>query len=246
MVDLEAFTLGSADDICRFERCLDEYVNAKTKGAAVTHFSLVEAFAELQGDPDSGRIFAALTDIRISLALLLCDSIALGREMNKTMPQVLAKSGQLTESQTFEIRMDIHAHANSFILRFRSLWDKFMGLLVLRFAPQEYERFASSKSKKAAFRKIMSQHPIMPDGFVLTVEGLIQKFDDTHRTAEAHGTGSLRKSSFSWEAHTESPPMALLGYWNLVNEIAHIVGGVFDPQARQRPVSTRMEQGDAL
>jgi hypothetical protein len=245
MVALEAFRLDSADDIRRFERCLDQYVDAKTNGAAVAHFSLAEAFAGLQGDPDGARIFAALTDIRISLALLLCDSIALGRETNKTMPQALADAGNLTESQAFEIRMEIHAHANSFVLRLRSLWDKFMGLLVLRFASQEYERFAASKSKKAAFRKIMAQHSIMPDGFVSTVEALIQKFDDTHRTAEAHGTGTLRKSSFSWEAHTESPPMALLGYWNFVNEIAHIVGAVFDPKTRQRLISARMEQRHA-
>lgn len=245
MVALDSFPLNSADDIQRFECCLDEYVDAKTNGFAVAHFSLVEAFAVLQGDPDGARIFAALTDIRISLALLMCDSFSLGREMNKTMPQVLAKAGQLPESQAFAIRMEIHAHANSFILRFRSLWDKFMGLLLLRFAPQDYQRFASSKSKKAAFRKIMAQHQIMPDGFVSTAEGLIQKFDDTHRTAEAHGTGTLRKSSLSWNDHTESPSVALLGYWNFLNDIAHIVGGVFDPQARQRIISARAEQQGA-
>jgi hypothetical protein len=224
MVALEAFPLDTAEDIRRFERCLDDYMSLKTNGGGVAHFSLAEAFGELQGDPDGPRIFAALIDVRISLALLFCDSIALGREANKTMPQALERVGKLTESQAFEIRMEMHRYANSFILRFRSLWDKFMGLLVLRFAPQDYERFASSKSKKAAFRKIMAHHSILPDGFVSTAEGLIQKFDDSHRTPEAHGTGTLRKKSFAWNSHTESPPMALLGYWNFMNEVAHVLG----------------------
>lgn len=120
-----------------------------------------------------------------------------------------------------------------------------MGVMVLRFASQDYERFASSKSKKAAFRKIMAQHPSIPGGFVFKAESLIQKFDDTHRTPEAHGTGTLRKSSFSWSVHSESPPIALLGYWNFVNEVAHVLGGVFDPQARQRLISGCMEQPNA-
>lgn len=234
MVAIEAFPLNSAGDIGRFERCLDDYVSVKTSGAGVAHFSLENAFVDLLSDPDGARIFAALTDIRISLALLFCDVHALGREVNKTMPDALEKLGPLAESQAFEIRMEMHRHANSFILRFRSLWDKFMGLLVLRFAPQEYERFASSKSKKAAFRKIMEQLAILPDDFVSTAEGFIQKFDDTHRTPEAHGTGTLRKSSFSWQTHADSPPMALLGYWNFLNAVAHVVGGIFDPYARKR------------
>ena len=242
MVSLETFPLDTADDIRRFERCLDNYVKVQTNGANVAHFSLAEAFDDLQGQPHGGRMFAALTDLRISLALLYCDSIALGREANRTMPDALEKAGQLSESQAFEIRMEIHCHANSFILRFRSLWDKFMGLLVLRFAAQDYDRFANSKSKKAAFRKIMAQHGILPEGFVSTAEGLVQKFDDTHRTPEAHGTGTLRKSSFAWTAHADSPPMALLGYWNFLNELMHVIGGVFDPSARERIISGRSEE----
>jgi hypothetical protein len=245
MVALQAFPLDTVDGIRRFERCLDEYVGAQTNGAGVAHFSLATAFGELQEDPLGGKLFAALTDVRISLALLCCDTIALGRNANRTMPQALPNAGELTESQAFEIRMEIHRHANSFILRFRSLWDKFMGLLVLRFAPQDYERFASSKSKKAAFRKIMAQHSILPDGFMGTAEGLIRKFDDSHRTPEAHGTGTLRKSSFSWGSHEESPPMALLGYWNFLNEVAHVIGGVFDSHARQRIVAAREESPHA-
>ena len=241
MVTLQAFPLDTVDDIQRFEHCLDEYVHAQTNGAAIVHFSLTTAFEELQEDPLGAKLFAALTDVRISLALLNCDSVALGRSLNRTMPQAMPSVGELMQSQAFELRMDIHRHANSFILRIRSLWDKFMGLLVLRFAPQDYERFASSKSKKAAFRKIMAQHSILSDGFAVTAEELIQKFDDSHRTPEAHGTGTLRKSSFTWGSHEESPPIALLGYWNFLNEIAHVIGGIFDSHVRQRVIVARDE-----
>lgn len=228
MKALETFPLESVEDIRRFERCLDSYAKTKTRGFAVAHFSLAEAFISLQGDPEGGRMFAALVDIRLSLVLLACDAVALGGWANKVMPR------EPTDDQSFEVRMGMHAHGNSFILRFRSLWDKFMGLLILRFAPQEYDRFSSAKSKKAVFRKVMCHHAALPDGFVALAESIVQRFDDTHRTSEAHGTGSLRKTSFAWSNHNDSPPSLLLGYWNFANDVAHNIGGEFDPKARER------------
>ena len=69
----------------------------------------------------------------------------------------------------------------------------------------------------------------MPAEFVSTAEQIIQSFDDRLRTPEIHGTGTLRKMSFTWSELEGSPPMALLGYWNFLNEVLHTLGKVFDP-----------------
>jgi hypothetical protein len=188
---------------------------------------------------NGGHLFSALADLRISFALLECDHVALGRVMNKVF--ALEKSGleQLTEQQAFDIRMEIHAHGNSFTLRCRSLWDKLMGILVQHFCPQEYDRFISSKSKKAAFRKIMAKVPALPDGFIESVERFMQGFDDRIRTGEAHGTGSLRKSSFTWGRYEEGVALGLYHYWNFVNHVTLIVGALFDPSAREKLIAAQ-------
>jgi hypothetical protein len=177
-------------------------------------------------------MFAALVDLRISLALIEQHVLALGKSYNASLPSDGAEPGSIDDAQSFLLRMNIHDHANAFVLRFRSIWDKIMGILVLRFEPSRYESFCSSKSKKASFRKIFAAHPFIPEDFVRTAESIIQSFDDGLRTSEAHGTGTLRKTSFTWIDHQQSPPMALLGYWNFLNEIAHTIGGIFDEAMR--------------
>jgi hypothetical protein len=154
--------------------------------------------------------------------------IALGRSFNDCVPFTESPPAEVDEVRSFQIRMDIHDHSNAFVLRFRSIWDKVMGILVLRYEPDRYESFYTAKSKKAAFRKIFKSHQVIPEEFVQRAEEIIESFDNRLRTPEAHGTGILRKSSFTWLNLHDSPPLQLLGYWNFFNEVAHLVGAMFD------------------
>lgn len=78
-----------------------------------------------------------------------------------------------------------------------------------------------------------SPSPVIPEAFVQRAEEIIHSFDDRLRTAEGHGAGVLRKSTFTWIDLHDSPPMTLFGYWNYFNEVAHLVGAVFDSEVAQ-------------
>jgi hypothetical protein len=225
---LVPFPLGSTSDVETFERHLHTYVKARTGFDSLSHFSLARVHEALLKESSGSRVFAAMVDLRISLALLEQHTIALGRLLNRSIPDEENKA--LNESEaSFLARMEIHDHANAFVLRFRSIWDKVMGVLVLRFEPSRYESFINAKSKRAAFRKILPAHPVIPADFVSAAEAIIRAFDDRLRTPESHGTGTLRKTSFTWSEIEASPPIALLGYWNFLNDVMHTLGKLFDP-----------------
>lgn len=231
--NLAGFSLASLEDTEAFERHLKAYVKVRTGFDSLSHFSLRNAREALADDPDAGRIFAALIDLRISIALLETNAMALERAFNSSVPFSEPDSPTVSVERSFQLRMDVHDHSNAFVLRFRSVWDKIMGILILRFAPARYDWFCAAKSKKAAFRKVFQAHPVIPEDFVQRAEEIIQSFDDRLRTAEAHGAGVLRKSTFTWIDLHDSPPMTLFGYWNYFNEVAHLVGAVFDSEVAQ-------------
>ena len=66
----------------------------------------------------------------------------------------------------------------------------------------------------------------------------LDKFDDSFRTAEAHGTGVLRKSSFTMETLDKNPQLDLLGYWNVINGFIAEVGKLFAVNADDRSEAT--------
>jgi hypothetical protein len=229
------FPLTSLADTHRFEAQLDRYVKTRCKGHGFSHFSLSNVFTELQARSDGSKLFAALVDIRLNMALLYIDSITIARLFNRTMPRGVEVHGPFNEATAFDLRMDMHAHANAFAFRFRSVWDKVMGVLVLVFEPAQYENFANgARSKKAAFRKIMTTNEYVNGEFVSSVERLIQRFDDSIRTPEAHGTGRLRKSSFTWVDPAESAASWTTEYHNFSIEVSSLIGGLFDPDVRRR------------
>jgi hypothetical protein len=116
---------------------------------------------------------------------------------------------------------------SSFVLRYRALWDKVLGLLVLLTAPRDYDRFASAKSRKKSFKRIVETSvPALQPIVGLLVE--LQRFDDHFRTAEAHGSGTLRKWTFSMHPLHQTPLVDLVGFWNLLNTLIGHLGTAFD------------------
>ena len=132
---LVPFPLGTKAQVEGFEHYLHSYVKARTGFDSLSHFSLVRVHEALLEDTSGGRIFAAMVDLRISLALLEQHTIALGRLQNNSIPDGEVEAF-IDDEASFLARMEIHDHANAFVLRFRSIWDKITGILVLRFEPR--------------------------------------------------------------------------------------------------------------
>ena len=192
---------------------------------ALDQFSLAEVWRRLTCQPDGQRTFAAVLDVYVNLLLLYADICDIGSMWNRLFSKGRHEGGSVLENEEkFSGKMDIHRHATAPIYRIRALWDKAMALVVLYAAPEQYSVFDKAKSKKRAFRKIMSQYPEFAPDSLGSFLGLLEHFDNELRTPEVHGTGSLRKWSFSMGSIESGPIAEIIVHWNLLNIAAQSIG----------------------
>lgn len=238
----EIFTLKSREEVARFEELLDSYVVARAQ-FPLKHISLIDAYDGLQNDTNGGRIFSALLDIHINFLLLYLDSNSVGATWNGYFSRGKLEGGTVLDSQAkFFGKMDIHRFNTAYVLRYRALWDKLMGLIVLMHAPNDYESFIKAKSRKKTFAKLADKHKFAKPEFIEKLNNLLSRFDNTFRTSEAHGTGVLRKYSFTMESMAENPQIELIDFWNAMNGFLAEFGKQFsnrreEPKASLNPPS---------
>jgi len=223
----ETFTLNSREEVVCFEELLDSYVTARAQ-LSLKHISLTNAYDLLQNNSDGGRIFSALLDIQISFLLLYLDAHSVGATWNEFFSKGKLEGGSVLDSSAkFFGKMDIHRFNTAYVLRYRAIWDKLMGLIVLLYASHDYESFMGAKSKKRTFAKIAEKHKFADAQFITSLNDLLSRFDNTFRTSEAHGTGVLRKYSFTMESMADNPQIELIGFWNAMNGFVSEIGKVF-------------------
>jgi hypothetical protein len=224
----EGFSLRTRDEVIRFEELLNEYFHSKTT-LRFGYVSLVSAYDKLQARSDGGRVFGALVDAYLNFILLTCDVFTVGAFWNENFSSEVLIGGSVLDSQAkFSGKMDIHRFASGYIFRYRALWDKIMGLLVVFFSPDNYERFVASKSRKASFKKIAKNIPQISEEMISEMDAILTRFDSVYRTPEAHGTGSLRKWTFSMESMDKNPQEELFLSWNKMNDAMINVGKLFE------------------
>jgi hypothetical protein len=226
--------ISSREDAARFDTFAEAYANAQT-GFALKHISLAAAYDFCQSREDGGRVFAAIFDVYVNFLLLFCDQMTATQARanapaSTLRPQVFVLDG----SVDFDARMNLHRYNSSFVLRYRALWDKVMGLLILIYAPQQYECFIAAKSRKRKFRDISVQAKTLDSKLADSLLQLIEKFDNEFRTPEAHGTGSLRKWSFMIAEFSQDRSIHLLGYWNAINDVVSRLGKALSPPSAQK------------
>src|SRR5690606_17453071 len=157
----------------------------------------------------------------------------------------------------------------SFTYRCRAFWDKYMGLLVLIYSPNEYEKYCKAKSRKKKFQSLsnewisfpielqesliqtLQQHPfynelkgknIYPTPFLDILLTFIDQLDNKYRTAEAHGTGAIRKWSLSMLPAEQSQDFALFSHWNIANSMIQglrqsFINGSFSHNKSMQPTA---------
>jgi len=222
------FILKDKDEVETFENMLRDYTTSRVQGS-ISHISIIDAYNKLQKIENGGRIFAALLDLEINYILLFCDIHNAGAVWNNKFSKGKLEGGSVLDSNDkFFGKMDIHRFFSSYIFRYRALWDKIMGLLILIYSPKEYDNFYSSKKKKNTFKKITEKNPKISSDFIRAIDEKLTVFDDIFRTPEIHGTGSMRKWSFNMEPMTENPSIELIGYWNNVVDMMVTIGKIFE------------------
>ncbi len=133
------------------------------------------------------QIYSKLQDIKLYLV----------ETMNHYYSATVANNAMINfaaESEKMLYRVEMHDHISSFILKYRALWDKFMGCLVFLYYPDYYNDWVNAKSRKRKFKKKFSSgEQVVWDKLDPYISAL-EEFDDQYRTSEAHQTG--RASSF--------------------------------------------------
>ena len=180
------------------------------------------------------RLFVAVYDLELTFLFMEIDTgsaagvhnlqFAPGRPYEDSVP--------LIDDGAFVGKMDTLQHLTAFVLRCRAFWDKVMGVLFLLCDPANYEAFAKASSRKGFFAKHAADWPDPPHHLLRFLEdpnfrGLdpnprfpqilkrVMEHLDAIRTAEAHGTGTLRKSTLGTGPIEESGHASLLAHWNI-------------------------------
>lgn len=229
------FNLSSRDEVIKFEELLHQYEIEQAR-VCLPHLPLIKAYNYSQTRIDGGKVFASFLDIKINFSMLWLEHQTMLTSRNKFTTKENLKGFSILDSDLeFFARIDFHRAGSSFILRYRALWDKIMGFLVLTFIPQKYKDYENANRRKKAFIKIVNtliesdpeKHKVFntfAEEIILNLEG----FDNVYRTPEAHGTGVLRKWSLSNLSFQDDPSFDLiLGYWNFLNQTMSNIGKIF-------------------
>lgn len=140
---------------------------------------------------DGPKLFAALLDLKITIAFLFIDGIKYAPDFNA----LNRKDGSniLEDESLFSKKMKMLHHNIDLAIRYRAFYDKFMGIVIMLKNPLQYSYFIDKdrkKSTKTKFKEIINGY--VEDEFVSTLIEQVTYLDDIYRTPEVHKTGSMR------------------------------------------------------
>ena len=173
------------------------------------------------------KIFASVFDINLNFLFLDIDFLTYSSKYEHFFGNRKIENFSILNNQfDFFASLDILNSCSNFIIRYRSIWDKLMGLIVLLKDPNNYEIYRRAKSRKAKFVQLMNGKDL--NGIKINnIKNNLEKFDNTFRTPEVHGTGAIRKWILNPKKYIDfndfNSPIILAEYWNelivIVDEI---------------------------
>lgn len=167
-------------------------------------FPLLDLEKRFCNHPQHGKIMASLFDLKLTWFFTDSDFISVCLVYQDKLH--FKRLPSHSHNETAASRISFLNHANSFVLRCRAYWDKLMGLLVLVFASDQYERFTSDESRIKSFKTIANGF-LTPESIhsLMAILAMLNK----HRTPEAHSTGCLRTWILKdWDENPINTPYA--------------------------------------
>lgn len=199
------------ESIKRIEQGYYRHVG-KTDQELDESFPLVELATIAQKRGNTGRIVASILDLKFTHQFACDDFMRSGVAYNEARQAKAANPDD--PSAEIAKRIEMLNHSQSFALRIRAFWDKYMGLLVLLLNAEVYERFLSAPTRQGFFRENFALL-LNPEFFTLIMR--VVDVANEVRTPEAHHAGALRKFILGEEelkATPDSPYFNLLGLHN--------------------------------
>ncbi len=220
----QEFSLNNKDEVVKFSDLIKNYVEKETH--LPFHWVDLPRWFDrcMRMNENGGRLFSAILDLKITFAFVFIDyhrTISGYKVMNcKETPSIL------TDPNLFKEKMDL-LHSNiDMAIRFRTFYDKLMGVLVLLFCPERYKKFGSSGSRKADFKKLMQDQ--IDSESLDSLFAIISSLDDNFRTAEVHQTGRMRKWVLGGRDSFVDKAVDLGGYFNNILALANWLDELID------------------
>ena len=231
-MELKTFKLENIEEVQTFSDRLEHFVrnriNVPVPHISLVSINLVSAFNFCQTYNEGPRLFTALLDFNINIVDLLIDFSSFGGTWNNHFSKGKLEGGSvLDDSQKFDGKVLVHHHFTNLIPRYRAIWDKIMGIFVLRYESGMYKKYCRADSRKAEFKKIFDNSQDVTQETALKITNQVQEFDDKFRTPEVHGAGSVRKWSFTMYNMGDTPMVDIQTYMNWLFEYIIILNRMF-------------------
>ena len=228
------FIIRSSREAQAFQLRLAQYRERRCGGQDLLRPEFLRDLFSYAHSEGAGRLFVAAYDLEITFLFMEIDICAVAGVHNLQFApgRPYAGSVPLFDDAAFAGKMDTLEHLSGFALRCRAFWDKVMGVLFLLCDRANYENFAAASSRKRFFAKHAANWPDPPPHLLQFLKDPnFRGFDsnlrfpqilkrvmehlDAIRTAEAHGTGTLRKSTLGTLPIVESDHVSLVAHWNI-------------------------------
>ena len=188
------FKIKNSQEAERFDSFLKEYYEDNSSFPFQPYLNLVEWYNWCQNDNENGgRIFTSVFDIKLNYIFLDFEKIGLTRSwMQRDINTDILKN-----KVDFNFSVELLKYLSSYVVKYRALLDKLMGLIFLCYSPNDYDQYRRAKSRKAFYKKVFinKSMPLQLDAD--KIFAYLDQFDTKYRTPEVHATGSMRKWIFS-------------------------------------------------
>lgn len=185
----QEFSLKNKEEVIKFTELIKSYVEEETH--LPFHWIDLPCWFDkcMMMEENGGRLFSAILDLKITFAFVFID-------FNRIIPGFKVVNSEespniLADANIFKEKMALLHDNIDMAIRFRTFYDKFMGVLVLLSSPDKYNKLGSSGSRKSDLRKLLDGH--MDSESLDSICATISCLDERFRTAEVHQTGRMRK-----------------------------------------------------
>jgi hypothetical protein len=227
----ESFKIEDREQAQKFQEYIQQYWSKNTGGAKLDWINIVTAFDKLTHKGDIGwRLFYMLLDIKINVVLLSVEDFQSSAVWNSCAKDASKDKNVLDEFDFFNSRMDLHKHFANYIPKYRALFDKIMGFLMLLESETSYNAYCNAKSRKKVFIALAKKINFIDDDFAQELYDRLLHFDNLFRTSELHQSGKIRKWTFLMKPFQETPIIHLRHSWNylvgVLPQIDELIDGI--------------------
>ena len=218
----QKFVLHNREEVTSFETMLNKHLATGTH-LPFRNRNLTRAFDYCMSLKEDGpKLFAALLDLKITIAFLFIDGIKYAPDFNALNRK--DRANILKEEALFNKKMKMLHHNIDLAIRYRAFYDKFMGVTVMLLNPSKYEVYNNARSRKKVFPNLVKG--LLDDESISTLIEQVTYLDENYRTPEVHQTGSMRTWVLTSQDLFLDKQLNLINYFNWVLDYADWIDSI--------------------